>query len=277
MTPDRKLYTPLLFLLLILCSFSPALGKIFHLKAPSVALSDSNRVIVAIPGRFDPFLKGGYPFIVMLHGWSGDETQWEDDADLQTLCDTYNVLLILPDGGYDGWWVDSELKPGRNYDSHINQEIKIWVVTNFNGSMDPLQHGVMGLSMGGFGAISQALKYPDNYAAAASLSGVMDITRHTENWHLTNALGLYAEDPDRWERNNPLHIARKKAPEYSPNILLICGRDDFTFAENQEMVKRLENMGYPYIFREESGTHSHTFWKIHVESALEFIVSNFKK
>jgi len=129
--------------------------------------------------------------------------------------------------------------------------------------------------VGGFGAISQVLKHPDSYAAAASLSGVMDITRHTENWHLTNALGLYSENPERWRGNNPLDLAEQKAPENSPDILLVCGRDDFTFEENQAMAKQLEDQGYPMVFREESGTHSHVFWQTHVESAIRFIVSHF--
>jgi len=277
MNSTYKISAPLIVLFLIVTTFSPVSGDILHLKTPSIALADSNRVIVATPSLFNPHRKGGYPFIVMLHGWSGDETQWEDDSDLQSLCDTFQILLVLPDGGYDGWWVDSEVSPGRNYATHILQEIKIWMVVNFNGSMDPANHGVMGLSMGGFGAITQVLKYPDNYAAAASLSGVMDVTRHTENWHLTGALGLYVDDPDRWKRNNPLHLAEKQAPRNSPNMLLLCGRDDFTFKENQEMAKLLELKGYKIVFREESGTHSHTFWKTHVESAIKFIVSHFSE
>jgi S-formylglutathione hydrolase FrmB len=58
-------------------------------------------------------------------------------------------------------------------------------------------------------------------------------------------------------------------------MLLVCGRDDFTFKENKEMAKMLEEMGYKSVFREESGTHSHTFWQTHVESAIKFIVSHF--
>jgi S-formylglutathione hydrolase FrmB len=267
--------SPLIIFLLIFTVSSSVSGEILHLKVPSVALSDSNRVIVATPAQFDSQKKGGYPFIVMLHGWSGDETQWENDSDLQSLCDTYQVLLVLPDGGYDGWWVDSEVSSGRNYATHLLQEIKIWMVVRFNGSIEHAQHGILGLSMGGFGAINQALKHPDTYAAAASLSGVMDITRHTENWHLTGALGLYADNPDRWKRHNPLHLAEKPSPGNSPYMLLVCGRDDFTFKENQEMAELLELNGYNIVFREEDGTHSHAFWKNHVESAIKFIVSHF--
>jgi len=268
-------YAFLVINLTLLATLSAARGEILHLKIPSTALSDSNRVVVATPQDYDPGRRGGYPLILMLHGWSGDETQWEDDSDLQYLCDTYDVLLVLPDGGYDGWWVDSEQLAGRNYDTHIRVELKDWMIQRFNASGRKGKHGIMGLSMGGFGAIGQALKYPREYAAAASLSGVMDITRHTDNWHIHKALGKYEAAPGHWEANNPLHLADKRAPWRSPELLLICGRDDFAFQENQDMAGKLEQKGYKIVFREEEGTHSHDFWKTHVESAIKFIVSEF--
>ena len=256
--------------------FNPLFGKIHKLKVPSVALKDSNRVIVATPKGYNPTLKGGYPFIVMLHGYDGDETQWAKDANLQELCDTYNVLLVLPDGGIDGWWVDTELLPGRNYETHIHQEIKIWMVKHFNGSIQSSQHGILGLSMGGFGAFLQALKFPESYAAAVSLSGVVDITRHPDNWHIVNALGAYSDNPENWKTNNPYHLLQKAAPKNSPDLLMICGRDDFTFAENQATEQQIKKYGYSGELQEEAGTHSHAFWKTHVPAAVDFIVENFK-
>jgi len=256
--------------------FSASYGDVQHLKAPSMALADSNRVILATPTTFSLAKKDGYPFIVMLHGWSGDETQWRDDAELQTLADLHNIILVLPDGGYDGWWIDTDLTPGRNYDSHIQQEIKIWIVENFNGSINPLQHGILGLSMGGFGAFNQALRYPDAYAAAASLSGVMDITRHTDSWHINSVLGTYSDNSKRWESSSPYYLALTKAPNIGPALLLICGRDDFTFAENQDIAKRLENTGHDITFKIEEGAHTHTFWQTHVSFAINFIVAHFK-
>ncbi|NQV15867.1 hypothetical protein HQ531_10455 [bacterium] len=251
-------------------------AKIHHLKVPSVALSDSNRVIVATPSSFDINKKGGYPFIVMLHGWSGDETQWEDDADLQGLSDRHNILLVLPNGGYDGWWLDSKLLDGSNYDTHLHEEITIWIVVRFNGSPNASQHGIMGLSMGGFGAFLQALKYPDDYAAAASLSGVMDITRRSEKFGLKKALGSYPENSLIWESNNPLHLTKKVSPAHGPAFLHICGRDDFTYEENQALNIQMDQKGYSVTFQEEAGAHTHLFWKTYVGSAIEFIVSNFQ-
>ncbi len=218
-------------LLLPLLSF----GEIYHLKMPSLALADSNRIIVATPTQFDANRKTTYPYIIMLHGWSGDETQWEADADLQFLADEHDILLVLPDGGYDGWWVDTEQTTGRNYETYLRLELPQWIEASYNASKKNSQRGIMGLSMGGFGALIQVLKHPGKYAAAASLSGVMDITRHPENWHLTKSLGLYSENQKGWKENNPLDLAQTRKWWHQPKILLICGSDDFTYAENQDL------------------------------------------
>ncbi len=274
-----KIIVPRFFQIILGLSIalSSVFGKIYHVKAPSLALTDSNRVVVATPTDFDPAKKDGYPFIVMLHGYSGNETQWESDADLQMLSDTHNILLALPDGGYDGWWIDTDLLPGRDYETHIHQELKIWMVQNFNGSMKASQHGILGLSMGGYGAFVQALKHPDSYAAAASLSGVMDITRHPDSWGLKKSLGQYSDNTEKWKANNPLHLSQKVALKTSPALLLICGRDDFAFPENQAMAHQLDLLNYSAQFQEEDGAHTHTFWKTHIATAVEFIVSNFYK
>ena len=211
----------------------------------------------------------------MLHGYSGDQTQWEADADLQLLCDTHDILLVLPDGGYDGWWLDTDLLPGRNYETHIHQEIKIWVVENYNGSREASQHGIMGLSMGGFGAFVQGLKFPGSYAAIASLSGVMDITLHVDNWGLSKALGEYSLNHAIWEAQNPLHLSQKVSRPSNPDFLLICGRDDFAFPENQSIAHQMMRLKYSIKFQEEAGAHTHAFWKTHVGSAVEFIVDHF--
>jgi len=250
-------------------------GEILHLKVPGTALADSNRTIIATPTDFDPNRTAGYPFIIMLHGWSGDETQWQDDADLQFLSDKYTVLLVLPDGGYDGWWVDTDLQPGRNYSTHIRQELKTWIINQFNGSADFSQQGILGLSMGGYGAILQALNHPQEYAAAASLSGIMDISHHTDNWCLSTALGTYSAGSRTWATHNPIELLKPQGLGESPALLLICGRDDFAFPENQDMAFKLKTLGYSIDFRAETGTHSHVFWQTHVESAIAFIVTHF--
>ncbi|MCF7823688.1 MAG: prolyl oligopeptidase family serine peptidase [Candidatus Marinimicrobia bacterium] len=272
----QRLVSQLVTLLLLFCFLPKAQAEILHLKLPSHALIDSNRVIIATPNSFDVNRAKRYPFIFMLHGWSGDETQWEDDSDLQALCDKYDVLLVLPDGGYDGWWIDTDYLPGRNYDSHLRQELKPWIITIFNGSDISAEQGIMGLSMGGYGSILQALKHPEEYAAASSLSGIMDITRHPDKWGLKWTLGDFTDSPANWHSNNPIDLIRTQNTYTGPALQLICGREDFAFQENLDMAAQLDTLGYAIDFLEDTGTHSHKFWKSHVEIAIKFIVDQFK-
>lgn len=247
-------------------------AEIYHLKMPSAALVDSNRIIVATPTTYNE--SQVYPFIIMLHGWSGDETQWEDDADLQFLADEHNLLLILPDGGYDGWWLNTDLLPGRNYDTHIHKEVKEWIILYFNGSSNPADHGVMGLSMGGYGAFMQVFRHPGDYAAASALSGVMDLLPRTKKWGLKLSLGEYPQHKTNWELHNPVMVVDSLDPEQVPPLQLICGRDDFVFGENVEIVTKLKAGGFSVEFLEEEGKHSHDFWKAHVNTSIAFLVSH---
>lgn len=251
------------------------LARIWSFTLPSVAVGDSTNVLIATPRDFNPEKDSGYPFILMLHGWSANETQWKDDANLQALCDTHNILLVLPDGDYNSWWVNSMSQPHRNFDTHLRVEVKNWVIETFNGAPQPTKHGILGLSMGGYGAIYQILTHPQQYAASVSLSGVMDITRHQDQWQLAEVFGDYAKYPDRWIHHNPLDLAERDPSPLTPGILFICGTDDFVYEENHEMVARLSQNDYEVHFYQPSGAHTHTFWQTHIDTAVEFIVDHF--
>ena len=255
---------------------SALLAEIHHSRIPSAALVDSTDIIIATPSSFSAQRAEAYPFIFMLHGWDGDQTQWEKDADLQFLADKHDILLVLPDGGYDGWWQDTDLLPGRNYDSHLYQELIPWVEKNYHGSPDPEKRGVMGLSMGGYGAFLQVFLHPEAYAAASSLSGVMDILSRRDKWGLKLALGNFPENEARWVSRDPLSLIATLDPNTIPPLQLICGRDDFVFKDNLEMVEKLRAGGFRVDFQEEEGRHSHDFWKAHVNSSIAFLVSHFE-
>lgn len=265
----------LLIITLLGMSSTSSLAKVLSFTLPSVAIGDSTNIIIATPTDFDPEKEVGYPFILMLHGWSGDETQWKENADLQAMCDTHDILLVLPDGDYNSWWVNSMVQPHRNYDTHLHVELKSWVIATFNGSPIHSKQGILGLSMGGYGAMHQVLTHPQQYAAAASLSGVMDITRHQDQWQLAGVLGAYPNYPDRWKHHNPLDLAQIDPPPLPPGILLICGTDDFAYDENQDMATRLTENNYDIQFLEPPGSHTHSFWQTHINTAVEFIVDHF--
>lgn len=271
MKPTHLLYR--LILLPIFTGF--ALGAIEHLKIPAPSLIDSNRTIIATPRTFDPHRTVRYPVILMLHGWSGDETQWEKDAPLQSLADRYDLILVLPDGGYDGWWSDSELRPDRDYETHIVKELLPYLEKNYNATHSKDQRGLTGLSMGGYGSVALLLRNQDVFCAAASLSGIMDIVAHGTQWGLQQTFGDQTTGLVHWQQHNPLDMIEKRSGRNLPPIFLICGSEDFAYQENEVAARRLDDKHADFMFLFPPGTHAHIFWRENIGEAVKFLALHF--
>lgn len=266
----------LLSLLSIVVFTGISRGAIHHVKVPADYLADSNRTIIATPADFDNLRPTRYPVILMLHGWSGDETQWSEDADLQAIANQYDLLLVLPDGGYDGWWVDSEMRQNRNYESHIVDELLPWLERHYNATRSNNQRGLTGLSMGGYGSIALLLRNPDVFCAAASLSGITDIIAHGTQWGLLETFGDQEANAENWQAHNPFNMIERLRGRNLPPIFLICGSEDFAFQENLAMAERLSARRAKFLALFPPGTHSHPFWEEHIGEAIKFLVNQFK-
>lgn len=260
--------------LFLLLGSLPVSAAIHALQLASPAIGDSTRVLVVTPTSFDDARDPAYDAVIMLHGWSGDETQWKKDADSQFLADRYDLVLVLPDGGYDGWWLDNQLQPTRQYARYLAEELKPLMIRRYNVSPAGRSWGILGLSMGGYGSLMEAFRHPGDYAAVVSLSGVTDLTRHSDNWGLPEALGDISGQEARWQANTPLHLAAQPAADNFPAVLLICGWDDFAFPENTELFDQMRGSGYSVEFLQAPGAHTHAFWQEHVQRAVLFIVSH---
>lgn len=166
------------------------------------------------------------PVIYVLHGVGDTYKTWVANTDIETFAPTNGALLVLPDGGKTpeaGWY--SDWKDGsRNYETfHIDVLIP-WIESNFSTLVGQQHRAVMGLSMGGFGALSYAGRHPDTFAAAASFSGLLD----TQLAGPATGVGFVAghdklgtpdartwgdpiTDRDEWTQHNPTALARQGA------------------------------------------------------------------
>ena len=103
------------------------------------------------------------------------------------------MILVFPDGD-DGWYTTwnalnntaacradtlrrepaaTYCVPWPKYDEYVARELVAHVDSSYRTHPRREHRGIAGLSMGGYGAISLALRYPDVFAAAASHSGVL--------------------------------------------------------------------------------------------------------
>jgi S-formylglutathione hydrolase FrmB len=145
--------------------------------------------------------------------------------------------------------------------------------------LDPARMGIMGISMGGHGALTLAIKNPGLFKSLGSLSGVTDIASHGQGLsldrflRLEDVLGPYNRAGGLWQDNSAYHLTRRN-PELlkGKNIYLSVGLSDkLVLAENRQYSRLLKDLGIVHEYREESGGHSWTLWSQELPKQLVFM------
>ncbi|PYX33998.1 MAG: hypothetical protein DMG81_20535 [Acidobacteria bacterium] len=83
------------------------------------------------------------------------------------------MVLVMPDGD-ESWYTNSAERPQDRYEDYITQDLVADVENRFPAAAGRAHRAVMGVSMGGFGAVKLALRHPELYAFAGGLSAALD-------------------------------------------------------------------------------------------------------
>ena len=113
-----------------------------------------------------------YRTLYLLHGHSDDHTAWQRFTSIERYAEGLNLAVVMPAVHLSFY---NDMAHGLKYWQFISEEVPALVRDMFPLSSARKHNFVAGLSMGGYGAFKLALTYPDRFAAAASLSGALDI------------------------------------------------------------------------------------------------------
>ncbi|MDP3431424.1 MAG: alpha/beta hydrolase-fold protein [Bacteroidota bacterium] len=182
-----KKNTLLLILLLGLISIQVS-GKWFQQKnIYSKALKQEKTYYVGLPQGYNAAdASKKYPVIVFLHGASTTATEMVNTLEpflenffTKILFDKlFKVIFIIPDGScepYKGSFYTNSLLYG-NYEDYIVADLMEEVESKYNTYNRREKWSIMGHSMGGFGAMKIAMKYPEEFIGVSALSGPLNIT-----------------------------------------------------------------------------------------------------
>ncbi len=245
------------------------------LVVPSAAMSKMPKAVVVLP---EQYLKSQnrFPVIYLLHGWSGSYRDWPTKIDLKPLADKYGFIIVCPDGGYAGWYVNSPIVKDSQYETYIAKEVVAFVDKNYRTVADSSGRYLCGLSMGGHGAFTLLAKYPERYAGAGCMSGAMAMTDGNRRAGLADILGDYSKNQQLWEGNSALFLADRLAGR-GKAILIDCGVDDFLYQTNVALHKKLLDLKIPHDYIERPGAHSWAYWTNALEYHLLFFKKNYQK
>lgn len=257
--------------------FSPdAESRIDTLSVPSPAMDTSIPAIVVLPATYEEDNNRRFPVVYLLHGATGNYTDWTQQApQLSEYADQNGLIIVCPDGGYTSWYFDSPVDSQYRYETHITREVIPYVDAHYRTQTGPAHRAITGLSMGGHGALYLAARHPDLFGAAGSMSGGVDIRPFPDNWDIKNRLGSLDEFPERWESGSVVNYDTAFARNEQA-LIIDCGVDDFFFEVNEELHQRLMslNVGHDYITR--PGEHNWAYWRNAVVYQLLFFKRFFE-
>lgn len=217
-----------------------------------------------------------YPVLYLLHGLSDDHTIWQRRTSIERYVAPLGLAVVMP-AVHRSFYTDME--KGYQYWTFISEEVPNIARQFFPISGQREDNFVAGLSMGGYGAFKIALSHPDRYAAAASLSGAVDIAAEVEEIPKDEQLYeefrlLFGETENVRDSNNDLfHLIKKlkSSKEEQPYLFQCCGTEDFLYDDNIRFRDFCRQEGIEITYEEEKGSHEWGYWDKKIQRILEWL------
>lgn len=248
----------------------PGLMALFQCHFFSETLAVQSMMNVILPQRREGPPPGGYPVLYLLHGNSDDHTIWLRRTSIERYVEGKNLAVVMPAVNRSFY---TDMAYGPKYWTFISEELPELVRSFFPVSDSREHRFVAGLSMGGYGAVKLALRCPERFAAAASLSGAMDVDNL---WHrIDRDLQLIygGKGAIAGTDNDLFALAKKRAEEGSelPKLYLNCGTEDFLYGDNLRFKAHLEELGIDFAYFEEPGSHTWSYWDRNIQRVIEWL------
>lgn len=224
----------------------------------------SMNVILPESKKFKP------PFclLIQLHGMSDDHTIWLRRTSIDRYVSDLPLIVLMPDGAR-AFYCDTILGA---YEKHIMEDVLGFAEKYLPVRRDRMGRAIGGLSMGGYGSMKMALKYPHKFASVVSHSG---------GFRIPDKIAKKLDAPKRpgqvvIPRDDVFDIAAKLGTRKAPAIRIDCGKDDFLLDANRRFHRHLAKLGIKHEYREYPGDHNWAYWDEHIQQALQFHMKHLK-
>ena len=221
-----------------------------------------------------------YKTLYLLHGYLDNYVDWTSKSRIRQWAESNNLCVVMPSGD-NSFYIDRP-ETGNCYGQFIGEEL-----VEITRRMFPLSHRredtfIGGLSMGGFGAMRNGLKYHDTFCAIVSFSGVLELFREWKNapegTDRSFEEGVFGklEDAEHSDKN-PIWLAENLAgKEDLPRIYIACGTEDRLIEHNRHFRDLLLKNGYDLTYEEAPGDHNWDFWDTYIHKAIPWLLEDQK-
>ena len=243
---------------------------------PSATMQESFAATIVLP---DDYAHGNrnerFPAVYVLHGSGGNHADWTENTRIGDLADRYHVILVMPDGGRESWYIDSPFDPRSRYETYVGSEVVSYIDMHFRTIARRDARAITGLSMGGFGALRIALDRRDTFGAAGSISGAVDPRYSEDEPGIAHVFGDPTRHASFWNSNAIVDSAQDF--EHTHIALTIdCGVSDYFVQSNRTLHEKLVALGVPHDYAERPGGHTWSYWSNSIRYQVLFFATAFQ-
>jgi len=214
--------------------------------------------------------------LYLLHGFLGNYTDWVSGTRIQRWAEERDLAVVMPSGD-NAFYVDRP-ETGNCYGQFIGEELVEITRRMFPLSRKREDTFIGGLSMGGFGAMRNGLKYHDTFGAIICFSGVLELLKVvpssvSRRMNMEFEEGLFGDlDAAAVSDKNPIWLAKALAgKEDLPRIYIACGTEDHLITHSRNFRDLLVNCGFSVTYEEGPGGHEWDFWDTHIKKAIDWL------
>lgn len=241
-----------------------------------------------LPNDVPPMMTEGNPHynrpmktLFLLHGFSGNCTDWLTGSLISNLAGQYNIAVVMPSG--DNSFYLNTSASGNNYEDFICVDLVQYMRNTFGLAKVAEHTFIGGLSMGGFGALHSGLAHPEvfgkmfAFSSALICDDLISMRPGTDNGianydYYVNIFGKLSELGS--SRNNPKVLVKERIEkgETIQPIYMACGSDDFLIRNNHDFRDFLTQNNVNVTYMESPGIHDWKFWNEYLEPAIAWAV-----
>jgi S-formylglutathione hydrolase FrmB len=214
---------------------------------------------------------GEPPVLYLLHGLSDDDTIWLRRTSIERYVAPLGMAVVMPQV-QRSFYADEV--NGNRYWQFISEELPALVHKLFRVSDRPEDTYVAGLSMGGYGAFKLALRQPERFAAAASLSGALDIAPMHQRADANGVLPKVFGPDDISGSDDDLIAVLERAGGRLPRLYLWCGTEDGLIEGNRKFIDTAQRKGVDLTSELSPGDHSWQHWDDKIQEVLRWMLND---
>jgi len=241
----------------------------------SAALGRDMQYRVILPATMPAGKK--WQAVYLLHGRGGGFRDWSNYSDVARYAES-GLLLVMPEGG-SSYYTNSVDVPQDRYEDYIVSDLIADVENRFPVATGRANRAIVGVSMGGFGAVKIALRHPELFVFVGGISAAVDVPgrafslkRLQQSRYLNSILGANGSQTRR--DNDPFLLLRTANPSDAPYFFLTCGEQEGLLPSNREFAAYLQQHHFRSEFHTVRGGHDWNQWNGWVPSLFQSLTEH---